>query len=105
MAMTMTEKILARAAGKESVAPGDLIMAKLDLALGNDVTAGVAIGLACPRSWCGVFREAGRLNSRISATVATARVEISDSDQASRSSVPAKIPWRIASGQTAYATT
>jgi len=43
MAMTMTEKILARAAGEESVAPGDLIMAKLDLCLGNDVTAGVAI--------------------------------------------------------------
>jgi len=43
MAMTMTEKILARAAGKESVAPGDLIMAKLDLCLGNDVTTGVAI--------------------------------------------------------------
>jgi len=41
--MTMTEKILARAAGEESVAPGDLIMAKLDLCLGNDVTTGVAI--------------------------------------------------------------
>jgi 3-isopropylmalate/(R)-2-methylmalate dehydratase large subunit len=43
MGMTMTEKILARAAGKESVAPGDLIMAQLDLCLGNDITAGVAI--------------------------------------------------------------
>ncbi len=43
MAMTMTEKILARAAGKDSVQPGDLIMAKLDLCLGNDVTSGVAI--------------------------------------------------------------
>ncbi len=43
MAMTMTEKILARAAGRESVAPGDLIMAELDLCLGNDVTAPVAI--------------------------------------------------------------
>jgi 3-isopropylmalate/(R)-2-methylmalate dehydratase large subunit len=43
MGMTMTEKILARAAGKESVAPGDLIMAQLDLCLGNDVTTGVAI--------------------------------------------------------------
>jgi 3-isopropylmalate/(R)-2-methylmalate dehydratase large subunit len=43
MAMTMTEKILARAAGKESVAPGDLIMAKVDLCLGNDITAPVAI--------------------------------------------------------------
>ncbi len=43
MAMTMTEKILARAAGKESVAPGDLIMAKVDFCLGNDITAPVAI--------------------------------------------------------------
>jgi 3-isopropylmalate/(R)-2-methylmalate dehydratase large subunit len=43
MAMTMTEKILARAAGKESIAPGELIMAKLDFCFGNDVTAGVAI--------------------------------------------------------------
>ena len=43
MAMTMTEKILAHAAGKESVVPGDLIMAKVDLCLGNDVTAPVAI--------------------------------------------------------------
>jgi 3-isopropylmalate/(R)-2-methylmalate dehydratase large subunit len=41
--MTITEKILARAAGRDQVAPGDLIMAKLDLALGNDVTAPVAI--------------------------------------------------------------
>ncbi|MGI5939919.1 MAG: 3-isopropylmalate dehydratase large subunit [Thermoleophilia bacterium] len=43
MAMTMTEKILAKAAGRESVVPGDLIMARLDLCLGNDVTAPVAI--------------------------------------------------------------
>jgi 3-isopropylmalate/(R)-2-methylmalate dehydratase large subunit len=43
MAMTMTEKILARAAGKESVVPGELIMAKLDFCFGNDVTAPVAI--------------------------------------------------------------
>jgi 3-isopropylmalate/(R)-2-methylmalate dehydratase large subunit len=41
--MTMTEKILARAAGKDTVAPGELIMAKLDLCFGNDVTAPVAI--------------------------------------------------------------
>jgi len=41
--MTMTEKILARAAGKQSVAPGELIMAKLDFCFGNDVTAPVAI--------------------------------------------------------------
>ena len=43
MGMTMTEKILARAAGKESVTPGELIIAKLDFCFGNDVTAPVAI--------------------------------------------------------------
>ena len=44
MGMTMTQKILARAAGKEAVQAGELIMAKLDLVLGNDITAPVAIG-------------------------------------------------------------
>lgn len=43
MAMTMTQKILAAHAGLESVRAGQLISAKLDLVLGNDVTAPVAI--------------------------------------------------------------
>ena len=43
MGMTMTQKILARAAGMESVKAGDLIMAELDLVLGNDITSPVAI--------------------------------------------------------------
>ncbi len=43
MSMTMTEKILAHAAGKESVHPGELIMASLDMVLGNDITSPVAI--------------------------------------------------------------
>jgi 3-isopropylmalate/(R)-2-methylmalate dehydratase large subunit len=43
MGMTITEKILAAHAGKEAVAPGDLIEAKLDLVLGNDITAPIAI--------------------------------------------------------------
>lgn len=43
MAMTMTQKILARAAGLETVEPGQLIEAKLDLVLGNDITTPVAI--------------------------------------------------------------
>ena len=43
MPMTMTQKILARAAGLESVKPGQLIQAKLDMVLGNDITAPVAI--------------------------------------------------------------
>jgi 3-isopropylmalate/(R)-2-methylmalate dehydratase large subunit len=41
--MTLGEKILARAAGLKSVSPGDIVMAKLDLCLGNDITAPLAI--------------------------------------------------------------
>jgi len=43
MGMTITEKILADHAGKEFVEPGELINARLDLVLGNDITAPVAI--------------------------------------------------------------
>lgn len=43
MAMTMTQKILAAHSGKDSVKKGELIMANLDLVLGNDVTSPVAI--------------------------------------------------------------
>ncbi len=43
MQQTMAEKILARAAAKKSVAPGELISARVDMALGNDITAPVAI--------------------------------------------------------------
>ena len=43
MGMTMTQKILAAHAGLESVSAGQLIMANLDLVLGNDITSQVAI--------------------------------------------------------------
>ena len=43
MGMTMTQKILAAHAGLESVKSGELIEAKLDLVLGNDITSPVAI--------------------------------------------------------------
>jgi 3-isopropylmalate/(R)-2-methylmalate dehydratase large subunit len=43
MGMTITEKILAAHAGLEVVEPGQLINAKLDVVLGNDITAPVAI--------------------------------------------------------------
>lgn len=43
MAMTMTQKILAKAAGLDWVESGQLISAKLDLVLGNDITSPVAI--------------------------------------------------------------
>ena len=50
MGMTMTQKILAAHAGLAEVHPGDLIEAKLDLVLGNDITTPVAVR---------VFEEAG----------------------------------------------
>lgn len=43
MGMTMTQKILADHAGLTEVQAGDLIMADLDIVLGNDVTGPVAI--------------------------------------------------------------
>ena len=43
MGMTMTQKILARAAGVERCRAGELLMCNLDLVLGNDITAPVAI--------------------------------------------------------------
>lgn len=43
MGMTMTQKILASHAGLPYVEPGQLIEAKLDLVLGNDITSPVAI--------------------------------------------------------------
>ena len=43
MAMTMTQKILAAHAGLDSVQAGQLILAELDLVLGNDITSPVAI--------------------------------------------------------------
>jgi 3-isopropylmalate/(R)-2-methylmalate dehydratase large subunit len=45
MGMTMTQKILAAHAGLPAVKAGDLIEAKLDLVLGNDVTTPVAVGV------------------------------------------------------------
>ena len=43
MGMTISQKILARHAGREMLEPGELINCQLDLVLGNDVTAPVAI--------------------------------------------------------------
>jgi 3-isopropylmalate/(R)-2-methylmalate dehydratase large subunit len=41
--MTITEKILAAHSGKQKVSPGELINAKVDIVLGNDITAPTAI--------------------------------------------------------------
>ncbi len=51
MGMTITEKILALHAGRDQVKPGELIQAKVDLALANDITAPLAIK---------VFKELGK---------------------------------------------
>ncbi len=45
MGMTLTEKILARHAGLERVEPGQIINAKVDLVLANELSAAVAIGV------------------------------------------------------------
>lgn len=43
MGMTMTQKILAAHSGMDTVQVGQLIMAKLDMVLGNDITTPVAV--------------------------------------------------------------
>ncbi|MGN0753199.1 MAG: 3-isopropylmalate dehydratase large subunit [Aristaeellaceae bacterium] len=55
MGMTMTQKILAAHAGLESVKAGDLIEAKLDLVLGNDVTTPVAVDVFDKAGFTRVF--------------------------------------------------
>ena len=41
--MTIVEKILAQHAGLDTVTPGQLIEARVDLVLANDITAPIAI--------------------------------------------------------------
>lgn len=53
--MTMTQKILAAHAGLEEVKAGQLIMADLDLVLGNDITSPVAINEFDKAEFDGVF--------------------------------------------------
>ncbi len=43
MGMTITEKILAAHADKKSVEPGEIIDARIDLALANDITAPLSL--------------------------------------------------------------
>ena len=55
MGMTMTQKILAAHAGLPSVTAGQLISAKLDLVLGNDITTPVAVNEFKKAGFDGVF--------------------------------------------------
>ncbi|MCI6960203.1 MAG: 3-isopropylmalate dehydratase large subunit [Oscillospiraceae bacterium] len=61
MGMTMTQKILAAHAGLAEVKPGQLISAKLDQVLGNDITTPVAINEFEKAGFDGVFDNA-RIN-------------------------------------------
>ena len=45
MSMTITEKILARAAGRDKVAPGDVVNARIDVVMCHDVTTPPAISM------------------------------------------------------------
>src|SRR5256885_9407521 len=51
--MTATEKVLARASGKKSVKPGEIVIAKVDLCMGNELSTSLAIpvfkALGCKR--------------------------------------------------------
>ena len=55
MGMTMTQKILAAHAGLKSVEAGQLISAKLDIVLGNDITTPVAVNEFRKAGFDGVF--------------------------------------------------
>ncbi len=55
MGMTITEKILARAAGKAKVAPGELVDAKIDVVMCHDVTTPPAISMLEARGIDRVF--------------------------------------------------
>jgi 3-isopropylmalate/(R)-2-methylmalate dehydratase large subunit len=55
MAMTITEKILAKAAGKDKVTPGELVDAKIDVVMCHDVTTPPAISMLEERGIDRVF--------------------------------------------------
>ena len=55
MGMTLTEKILARAAGKKTVSPGELVDAKIDIVMCHDVTTPPAISMLEERGIDKVF--------------------------------------------------
>ncbi len=59
MGMTMSQKILAKKAGLDSVQAGQLVMAKLDMALGNDVTTPVAISEFEKAGFNSVYNKSG----------------------------------------------
>ena len=57
MGMTMTQKILAAHAGLDHVVAGQLISAKLDIVLGNDITTPVAVNEFKKAGFEGVFNK------------------------------------------------
>ena len=69
MGMTMTQKILAKHAGLDQVEAGQLIEARLDMVLGNDITAPVAITEMCIRDRPWAMPTAGASSTGISSPI------------------------------------
>ena len=63
MGMTMTQKILAKHAGLDSVTAGQLIEANVDLTLANDITGPVAIREMEKAGFSKVFQDCPRNGS------------------------------------------
>ncbi len=55
MGMTITEKILAKAAGRDKVSAGDLVDAKIDVVMCHDVTTPPAITMLVEKGIDKVF--------------------------------------------------
>ena len=55
MSMTITEKILAKAAGRDSVRPGELVDAAIDVVMCHDVTTPPAISMLAEKGIDTVF--------------------------------------------------
>jgi 3-isopropylmalate/(R)-2-methylmalate dehydratase large subunit len=55
MGMTLSQKIIAAHCGKSAVKAGEIVLADLDVVLGNDVTTPVAINEYQKAGLCGVF--------------------------------------------------
>ncbi|MDP2702758.1 MAG: hypothetical protein Q8P98_11885 [Candidatus Rokubacteria bacterium] len=45
MGLTITEKILAAHCGRKAVEPGEFVCARIDMAMGNDLSAAGAVGV------------------------------------------------------------
>jgi 3-isopropylmalate/(R)-2-methylmalate dehydratase large subunit len=55
MGMTMAEKVLARASGRDMVKPGEFVMAEIDILMAHDYTFNPAFEAMNQRGWTKVW--------------------------------------------------